>query len=410
MTGPDHPGLLPAGLGGDPGDDGPLQPRSVRDWIVDTLCFLFAAAAGSVPFFVNSLDDSFPESPAFNLLLGMLACGAVWFRRRWPVAIALLLILLSVLYPTVAGASFVAMFTVAVHRKIGVALALTLLSIGSSLLEFRINPIDPETPTTYWTAVGFASALTVLAVGYGVAIRARRQLVMSLAERTRRAETEQELRVDQAKLRERERIAREMHDVLAHRLSLLSMHAGALEFRPDAPAEEIAKAAGVIRASAHQSLVDLREVIYVLRDPESIGEPQRPQITLADLPDLVRESEQAGMDVAFVMDVQHVEDAPAGLGRNAYRIVQEGLTNARKHAPQVTVHVQVSGAKAEGLVIEMRNALQGTRPRQAGGAVPGAGAGLAGLTERATLAGGRLEHGRTTAGEFRLWAWLPWPS
>ena len=82
-------------------------------------------------------------------------------------------------------------------------------------------------------------------------VRARRQLVLSLRERAERAEAEQQLRVSQARHLERTRIAREMHDVLAHRISLLSLHAGALEFRPDAPPAEVARAAGVIRASAH---------------------------------------------------------------------------------------------------------------------------------------------------------------
>ena len=97
-------------------------------------------------------------------------------------------------------------------------------------------------------------------------VRARRQLVVSLRDRAERAEAEQQLRVEQARQAERARIAREMHDVLAHRISLLSLHAGALEFRPDAPPEEVARAAGVIRASAHEALEDLREVIGVLRD------------------------------------------------------------------------------------------------------------------------------------------------
>ena len=115
-------------------------------------------------------------------------------------------------------------------------------------------------------------------------VRARRQLVLSLRERADRAEAEQQMRVEQARPHERARIAREMHDVLAHRISLLSMHAGALEFRPDAPPEEIARAAGIIRASAHQALEDLREVIGVLREEPADGDPERPQPTLANLP------------------------------------------------------------------------------------------------------------------------------
>ena len=170
-------------------------------------------------------------------------------------------------------------------------------------------------------------------VAWGMFVRARRQLVLSLRDRAERAEAEQQLRVEQARQQERTRIAREMHDVLAHRISLLSLHAGALEFRPDAAPDEVARAAGVIRASAHEALEDLREVIGVLRDGSEAGEPERPQPTLADLPALVDES-RAGRACACARGpARRRRGRPAGTGRSAYRIVQEGLTNARKHAP-----------------------------------------------------------------------------
>ncbi len=186
-----------------------------------------------------------------------------------------------------------------------------------------------------------------------------------------------------------------MHDVLAHRLSLLSVHAGALEYHPGAPAEEIGRAAGVIRASAHQALQDLREVIGVLRAPE--GDP-RPQPTLSELPLLVEESRQAGMHIDYWPGT--LPSPPAALGRTVYRVVQEGLTSARKHAPEQAVRVAVTGRPGGGLSVEVRNAVPGGRTADA---IPGAGQGLIGLAE---LAGGRLEHGRVGT-EFRLAAWLP---
>jgi signal transduction histidine kinase len=238
-------------------------------------------------------------------------------------------------------------------------------------------------------------------------VRARRQLVLSLRERAERAEAEQQLRVEQAQAHERARIAREMQDVLAHRISLLSMHAGALEFRPDAPPEEIARAAGVVRASAHQALEDLREVIGVLREESLNGAPERPQPTLANLPPLLGESQQAGMRVSFDCLVEDLAAVPDGVGRNAYRIVQEGLTNARKHAHGANVEVTLAGAAGAGLTVEVRNRLP---VGVAAAPIPGAGTGLIGLSERTSLAGGRLEHGRTPDGDFELRAWLPWPA
>ena len=114
-----------------------------------------------------------------------------------------------------------------------------------------------------------------------------------------------------------------MHDVLAHRISLLSLHAGALEFHPDASPEEVARAAGVIRASAHDALEDLRTVIGVLRAEAGDGDPEPPQPTLADVPALIEESREAGMQVRFECELPDPGAVPAATGRSAYRIVQE---------------------------------------------------------------------------------------
>jgi signal transduction histidine kinase len=100
---------------------------------------------------------------------------------------------------------------------------------------------------------------------------------------------------------------------------------------------------------------------------------------------------------------------PEAVGRNAYRIVQEGLTNARKHAHGSAVDVTLGGGPGDGLTIEVRNRLH-VGAVAATADIPGTGTGIVGLAERASLAGGRLEHGRTDAGDYRLWAWLPWPA
>ena len=210
----------------------------------------------------------------------------------------------------------------------------------------------------------------------------------------------------QAQRLAREAIAREMHDVLAHRLTLLSVHAGALEFRPDAPPAQVARAAGVIRDSAHEALQDLREIIGVLRAPGDETGGERPQPTLATLDALVAESREAGMKVVLDTTLDDPVGVPAATGRTVYRIAQEGLTNARKHAPGTEVTLTVRGRPGDGLTVEVRNpAPTGAVPH-----VPGSGQGLIGLTERATLAGGRMHHGPTPDGGFALHAWLPWPS
>ena len=119
-------------------------------------------------------------------------------------------------------------------------------------------------------------------VGWGELSQARQALLQSLREQAHRAESEQASRVAEARAAERASIAREMHDVLAHRLSLLATYAGALEYRPDAPPEQLARAAGVVRAGVHQALDELREVIGVLRDDDPAA-VARPQPGLSDL-------------------------------------------------------------------------------------------------------------------------------
>jgi signal transduction histidine kinase len=331
------------------------------------------------------------------VVAGALGCAALWLRRRWPVGLAVALVALSAFSELVAVAMVVALFTVAVHRPPRTTAFVFAFSLLAPLLYVVLRP-EPGTPNFLLFLLGVAVQGGV--VGWGLFVRHRRQLLLSLRDRAARAETEAQLRAEQAQHRAREQIAREMHDVLGHRLSLLSVHAGALEFRPDAPAEELARAAKVIRESAHQALQDLREVIGVLRAP--VGE--LPQPTLADLQLLVAESARAGMRVDLRQEASGT--APDGVGRTAYRIVQEALTNARKHAPGAEVRVHLAGAPGQGLTVEVHNA-PATGPQPAATAAPGQG--LVGLAERVALAGGRLEHGPASDGGWRLSAWLPWP-
>jgi signal transduction histidine kinase len=397
----DYPRLLPSVLV--PEDRG--GKRTTRDWIVDWLCFFIALLIGVGVFADAHNQSNLPEwFEAVDGLIGIAACFSLWTRRRWPFGLALTLTLLSIVFSAVGGAAAIALFTVAVHEPFRRAAPIAVLGAVLQPVYLEIYPDSGPYVISLvlsWLVIG-------VVIVWGMFVRARRQLVVSLRERAERAEAEQQLRVEQARAAERARIAREMHDVLAHRISLLSLHAGALEFRTDASAEEVARAAGVIRASAHEALEDLRAVIGVLREPPDGDAPEPPQPTLADLPALIEESRAAGMRVAFDSQIAG-SPPPENAGRNAYRIVQEGLTNARKHARGSTVDVTVSGAPGSGLAIEVRNRLP-VGAVAASSAIPGAGAGIIGLAERASLAGGRLEHGRTEAGDYRLWAWLPWPT
>ncbi|MFF9901070.1 sensor histidine kinase [Streptomyces longispororuber] len=375
--------------------------RTVRDWVVDFAFFLVAVAIGMlIADGVGKNPNLSEDVKVADQLIGAASCATVWLRRRWPVGLAVALLLIGPVSDSAGGASLVSFFTLAVHRPFKYTAAIGALSLVSIPLFFWMRP-DPGTP--YLVSVVLTSTVTLTVLAWGMLVRSRRQLLIALRDRARRAENEAALRAEQAQRLAREAIAREMHDVLAHRLTLLSVHAGALEFRPDAPQQEIARAAGVIRESAHEALQDLRQVIGVLRGGEADASGQ-PQPTLAALDGLVAECRDAGMCVVCDLRVPDPKAVPAATGRTAYRIAQEALTNARKHAPGAEVVVTVTGTPEEGLTVTVRN------PPPPGDVppVPGSGQGLIGLTERASLAGGRLTHGAEPDGGFHVDAWLPW--
>jgi signal transduction histidine kinase len=320
------------------------------------------------------------------------------------------LTVLAAVSPAATPAATAGALLVAQRRRFTVAAAVAGAGVAAHAVQGLWRPLGGLS-FPWWLALITACYAALL--GWGALTQARRALVISLYERARRAEAEQGRRVAEARVAERTQIAREMHDVLAHRLSLIATYAGALEYRPDSAPEQLARAAGVVRDGVHQALSELRQVISVLRDDEIPAEARLgpgPQPMLADIARLVEEAHAAGQQVVLEDRTADTAVVPAVAGRAAYRVVQEGLTNARKHAAGQPVRVLLDGAPGTTLVIDIRNPLapQMAREAPAGLNVPG-GAGLIGLTERVHLAGGRLDHEVTTTAEFHLHAWLPWP-
>jgi signal transduction histidine kinase len=377
--------------------------RTRRDWAADLGLFLFAVCFAAVSS--QSLPVAEDVGPIWRVVdqtVGGLGCAAVLLRRRWPVPLAVVLLLAGTQTHYLTGPAMVAVFTVAASRpwrSTAWVAALAFAPLPVVLWRVAELPADRvESAFTYF-------ALVAGAIGWGLFRRSRQQLIASLRERAELAEADVELRAERARREAREEIAREMHDVLGHRLSLLSVHAGALEFNMHAPRVEIARAAGVIRESAHLALRDLAEVIGVFRGASEEGE--RPQPELADVGRLVAEARATSGRI----ELTGPPDGPAPpvvVGRTAYRIVQEALTNARKHAPGAAVTVRVTGSPAQRLTVEVHNAVP---PGAAGDtdASKGGGQGLIGLAERARLAGGELTAGPTDGG-FSVRAWLPWPA
>jgi len=382
-------------------DDTPVAARSRRDWIVDSALFLFAAVVGLTAAITSAQQGLRGPLLAIDAIGGAVLCLALWWRRRWPLGLGLASLPVLAVSSSAGPAGVIILYTVAAYRRWQAAVLVAAAQVALLPLEYAIQPQGNNSLAVYYLAGTLGPAVVV---AWGMFRRSRRQ---AQRERARRAEAEEQLRIEQIRHTERARIAREMHDVLAHRISLLSLHAGALEFRPDAPPEEVARAAAVIRASAHQALDDLRAVIGVLRDRTDAQAPQPPQQTLTALPGLLQESRAAGMRIHAEVRVPDLAAVPDTIGRHALRIIQEALTNARKHATSAPVELRLDGAPGHGLTIEVRN--PSPVPATGQSTIPGTGTGLLGLTERAGLSGGRLEHGLDEHGHFRLHAWLPWP-
>ena len=382
-----------------------VRPRTARDWSVDTAAFLVAAAVGAVILSITgdvNADPMTSAQVAIDASLGALCCTALWWRRRWPFGVALVCVLLGSWSTSGSVAGLLALSSLAVHRHVRPTLVAAALFVPSavvcSIWLGRTNTSSVLLPTT---------ALAAAAIAWGMFVRARRQLLSTLRDRAERAEADQLVRADSARLAERTRIAREMHDVLAHRISLVALHAGGLEVALDLPPAQVRESAALLRLTAHQALEELRDVIGVLREEPGQERPSTvPQPTLADIPRLVEETRRSGARVDFEMRVDAAAAAPGPLGRDAYRIVQEALTNISKHARGTLAQVRVAGAPNCGLHVSIRN------PTAVGAhdspTLPGSGTGLLGLQERVTLANGVLVHGPDASGDFVVEADLPW--
>jgi signal transduction histidine kinase len=193
-----------------------------------------------------------------------------------------------------------------------------------------------------------------------------------------------------------------MHDVLAHRITQVSMQAGALAFRDDLDGDRLREGLGQIQGQANDALHELRGVLGVLREDDPGPATARPQPTYDDIAALVDEARALGLGVDWVDEVHDTASVPPVTGRTVYRIVQEGITNVRKHAPGSEVSIRSTGDPHAGITVVLANPIS-----DRASAAPGSGLGLVGLRERTELRGGWLDQ-RTEGATFVLEAWLPW--
>ncbi len=297
-----------------------------------------------------------------------------------------------------------------VSTAVPVAVAITSYAVGryvgrwparwTSAAVGAVALLQPWTWTSVSKAIGTLGGVAVLLLlpgAIGIYVRTRAQLLLALRERAERAEAERELLARDAVLTERTRIAREMHDAVGHRVSLMVLQAGAIEMAAgDRPRVE--QLAGQVQDAGRLALEELRQMVGVLRAGDESA-PLAPQPGLDDVPRLVADSRAAGMDVRLTLDGSAAVD-PA-VGRAVYRIVQEALTNGSRHAPGAPVTVTVE-RPSDALLVRIVNG-----PGRGAAAGPGGGFGLVGLAERVRTLGGRLTAEPRLDGGFFVEAELP---
>ncbi|UYQ62561.1 sensor histidine kinase [Streptomyces peucetius] len=374
----------------------------------------------------------------FGVLFGLIVGSVLVLRRRWPIAVVLVSVATT---PAEMGylMGIVGLYTLAasdVPRRITATLAGMALSATFIVTFVRVRQDVEAGDYSAWyvplMAVFMSLGLTAPPVLLGLYIGARRRLMESLRERADSLEQELSLLADRAEQRaqwarqeERTRIAREMHDVVAHRVSLMVVHAAALQAVALKDPQKAVKNAALVGDMGRQALTELREMLGVLRSGEdrvraraevplaAVGAAAAAAAAaaaedgpcIADIEVLVGQSRQAGMVVELAVQ----GDArlyPPEVEQTAYRVVQEALTNVHKHAAGAKVMVRLAH-RAEEVAMQVENGA----PDAAGGAadagLPSGGNGLVGMRERVTALGGVFVSGPTEVGGFRVSAVLP---
>ncbi|MFI9785542.1 sensor histidine kinase [Kitasatospora sp. NPDC051984] len=286
------------------------------------------------------------------------------------------------------------MFDLAVARRTRLALLCAALALAGNLAGPRAASV--------WVGQRWMSTLTVLLFGLvlGLWQGNRRRLVQTLGGQVEQLRVETRLREDAARAAERSRIAAEMHDVLAHRLSLIALHTGVLATRGAQLPGPVADRLAILRTTSVEALTDLREVLGALHDPQAVA-ADAPAVR--EVAALVEDARAAGQQVALTVTGRG-PDAPTTHRLAAYRIVQEALTNARKHADGAQVEVRVD-YRPPATLVEVTNGAG-----IAASTAVDSGYGLIGLRERVTALGGRLDAGPAGTGSWRLSARLPHPA
>lgn len=394
-------------------DDDPLRHPPLAGRAADAA---IVAAALAPAFLDQATTDTSSGAWLALSLYALTAAGALVVRRRWPLL------------------AFTAMLLALATAEIACAAAETKLSSLAVLpLAFALYAVGAHTPPRRSVlALGCGAAITVIGVGInhatapdgwrggsdvlavlsplpaawglGLAARSRRDSLAAAERRAADAHREQALRAERAAAEERTRIARDMHDVVAHSLTLLVVHAETMRARAAELPPWARDGVDAMATAGRQATGEMRELLGILRGTTGEAAPRSPAPQLADLPRLVTDAEQAGTPVR--LDIAPEAAASSALPRPVqlavYRLVQECLANARRHAPgaEVNVHLRTTDD-------ELRVAADCGPPPPDHRPAPGAGAGLTGLRERFTALGGDLTARPAPDGRFRVTAAVP---
>lgn len=343
------------------------------------------------------VEEGIVRAPdALSVVLAAVVVAPVAVRRRFPLQASLLglaayVVLVALAYPEVGslGGAVVLAHTLGCHvdpdrrKPWTIALLLAgLLAVAATIRSFDFNAL-----------------LLLVAYFRGASLRSKRSYLLELERRVATADELAEEQARQAVLDERTRIARELHDVVAHGMSVMVVQAGAASRVVAEHPDQAAEALGAIERTGRESLGEMRRLLGVLREP---GEDDRPGLSpqpgIADLTTLVDTFRDT--DLAVDLDVTLDDELTSGLQLSVYRIVQEALTNALRHAGPSRANVAVSRV---GDVVEVRVDDDG---RGASASSDGAGHGLAGMRERAALYGGSVDAGARPGGGFSVVARL----
>jgi signal transduction histidine kinase len=334
-----------------------------------------------------------------GLVVSLLAALALTVRRRWP------FFTFAVMLPALFGADVLvaplaALYTVAAtsRSRVAVLSCAVIVALGR-FLPWPLNLEDTAQELRHLTPLIFATLYAAAPVALGRLVNTRHELSQRLEQLTAGRQRLQQLVSETVIAQERARLAREMHDVVSHKVSLIAVQAGALRVTADDPG--VRDTADTIRTLSVQTLEELRQMVGVLRADGGHVPQLAPQPGLPDVHRLIRDS---GLDATAALEEVGDRRWPESIERAVYRTVQEALTNVSKHAPGAPVTVRITPCD-DGLQVAVRNGPSATSPPTA--YLPGGRHGLLGLHERAELLGGVVSAGPTEDGGFLVEASFP---